>query len=261
MSVWAAGDAYEPYVGRWSRLVAQEFVRWLDRPSDLDWLDVGSGTGALSRVILEHASPRSVTGVEPSPAFIEYASGKVTSPVVTFRAGDAQDIPLADGSVDTVVSGLVLNFVPEPARALDEMTRVTRPDGVVAAYVWDYSGEMQLMRCFWDAAVTLDPAAAPLAEGARFPMCSPEPLTELFGNAGLQGVEARAIDVPTRFRDFDDYWTPFLGGTGPAPAYVMSLPDDKRQALSDLLRERLPASDDGSIDLVARAWAVRGTTS
>jgi hypothetical protein len=117
---------------------------------------------------------------------------------------------------------------------------------------------MQLMRYFWDAAVTLDPGIAALDEGRRFPLCQPEPLAELFNSAGLSDIEVRAIDVPTRFRDFDDYWSPFLGGQGPAPAYVMSLPDEQRTALREYLRSTLPTADDGSIYLIARAWAVRG---
>jgi hypothetical protein len=128
----------------------------------------------------------------------------------------------------------------------------------VAAYVWDYAGKIELMRYFWDAAVELDRAALELDEGRRFPLCRPAPLAELFTNARKRAVETRAIDVPTRFRDFDDYWTPFLGGQGPAPGYAMSLSEERRSALRDRIRARLPIAEDGSIDLIARAWAVRG---
>jgi hypothetical protein len=117
---------------------------------------------------------------------------------------------------------------------------------------------MELMRCFWDAAVALDPAALDLDEGSRFPLCRPEPLAQLFAEAGLQRVETRAIDVPTVFRDFDDYWKPFLGGQGPAPGYALSLDEARRGALRERLHSRLPVSQDGSIQLMARAWAVRG---
>jgi hypothetical protein len=138
------------------------------------------------------------------------------------------------------------------------MTRVTRPGGTVAVYVWDYAGKMELMRYFWDAAVALEPTAYDLDEHPRVPICRPEPLAELFAGAGLRDVETRSIDVPTVFRDFDDYWSPFLGGQGPAPRYVMSLDDARRAALRDRLRSSLPAADDGAIHLIARAWAVRG---
>ena len=117
---------------------------------------------------------------------------------------------------------------------------------------------MQLMRYFWDAAVTLDPAAFPLDEGRRFPICKLEPLAHLFRAAGLQGVEVRSIDVPSTFRDFEDYWSPFLGGQAPAPGYTMSLSEERRAALREHIRARLPITADGSIHLIARAWAVRG---
>lgn len=255
--VWAAGKLYEPYVGRWSRLVAKEFVAWLDVPPQRDWLDVGCGTGALAEVILHAAAPRSVKGVDPSPGFIEYARAHVADPKATFDVADAQSLPMDSASFDVAVSGLVLNFVPQPAHALGEMARAVRPGGIVAAYVWDYVGKMELMRYFWDAAVALDPAARELDEGRRFPMCRPEPLVELFTHAGLREVKVRAIDVPTRFHNFDDYWTPFLGGQGPAPGYAMSLSEERRGDLRDRIRASLPGGTDGSIHLIARAWAVR----
>jgi hypothetical protein len=157
-----------------------------------------------------------------------------------------------------VVSGLVLNFVPQPRGAVIDMARVARAGGAVAAYVWDYAEKMELMRYFWDAAVALDQSALELDEGRRFAICQPSPLTELFKDAGLQQVEVCPIDIPTAFRDFDDYWSPFLGGQGPAPGYAMSLSEERRGALRERIRSNLPTANDGSIPLVARAWAVRG---
>lgn len=156
------------------------------------------------------------------------------------------------------MSGLAVNFVPDPGRAAAECARVTASGGVAAAYVWDYAEGMAMMRHFWDCAAAIDPGALALDEGRRFPLCRPEPLRQLWADAGLQEVTVEAIDVPTLFADFDDYWRPFLGGQGPAPRYAMSLTDDHRRALRDLLRSRLPADPDGSIPLTARAWAVRG---
>jgi hypothetical protein len=138
------------------------------------------------------------------------------------------------------------------------MARVVRPGGTVALYVWDYADQMELMRRFWDAAIALDPRAHEYDEGRRFQICRPEPLRALFQEAGLSEVETRAIDVPTIFRDFDDYWTPFLGGQAPAPAYCMSLDEEHRAALRERLRGSLPTEPDSSIRLIARAWAVRG---
>ena len=167
-------------------------------------------------------------------------------------------MPVDAASLDAAVSGLVLNFVPEPQQAIAEMARVVRPGSVVAAYVWDYAGKMELMRYFWDAAVALDPGAKELDEGYRFPICQPAPLAELFAQASLREVEVRPIEIATEFRNFDDYWSPFLGGQGPAPGYAMSLREQQRAALEDRIRSALPIANDGSIHLTARAWAVRG---
>jgi SAM-dependent methyltransferase len=256
--VWESGTAYESYAGRWSRSVAREFLAWLDVPAGGSWLDVGCGTGALSRTILEFASPGAVRGVDPSAGFIEYVRTQISDGRARFEVGDARALPYSGPEFDAVVSGLVLNFVPEPALAVAEMSRVARPGGAVAAYVWDYEGGMEMMRYFWDAAAALDPAARDLDEGRRFPLCRPEPLAALFEGAGLEDVSVRPIDVHTRFRGFDEYWSPFLGGQGPAPGYLASLSEEGRAALRERVRSSVPAAPDGSLALVARAWAVRG---
>jgi SAM-dependent methyltransferase len=253
--VWAAGDAYEAYVGRWSRPVAAEFVRWLAVPARGAWLDVGCGTGALAATVLDAAAPRQVVGLDRSPQFVAAARARVRDVLV----GDARALPLAGGCVDVAVSGLAVNFVPRPAAAVGELARVVRPGGTVAAYVWDYADGMEMLRYFWDAAAALDPAAAELDEGDRFPVCRPGPLERLWRLAGLTGVAVRPIDVPTVFAGFDDFWQPFLGGQGPAPGYVACLPDSRRHDLREHLRESLPAGPGGAIELTARAWAVRGT--
>jgi len=253
---WERGDPYERYVGRWSRQIAPRFLSWLAVPQGQRWLDVGCGTGALCATILEHCTPASVTGVEPSEGFLGCAKQNLAGRAVLHK-GAADSLPLEDRSVDVVVSGLVLNFVPDPRRALNEMRRVARDGGRIAAYVWDYAGKMELMRQFWDVAVELDASAAKLDEGKRFPLCHPDALLQAFASAGLGQAEVTPIDVPTRFESFDDYWQPFLGGQGPAPAYAMSLGESQRQRLRERLRDRLPRDADGSIPLVARAWAVK----
>jgi SAM-dependent methyltransferase len=255
---WASGAAYEPYVGRWSRPVARTFVEWLDVEPGRLWADVGCGTGALTKTILDVAAPSSVEASDRSPAFIEYARAHVLDPRVVFGVADATAMPQESESVDVVVSGLMLNFVPKPEDAVAEMRRVTRPKGIVAAYVWDYAGEMQLMRRFWDAAIALDDRARELDEAVRFPICNAGALESLFRDAGLGAVETRPIDVRTRFRDFDDYWMPFLTGGAPAPNYAISLDVASQHRLRERLRGTLPFNADGSIDLMARAWAVRG---
>ncbi len=256
--VWASGGAYEAFIGRWSRLVVREFLDWLNVPASKHWLDVGCGTGAITSAILERALPDSVKGIDPSEGFVKYAREQIKDQRANFETGDARSLPFETESFDAVIAGLILNFVPEPAQALAEMTRVARIGGTVAAYVWDYSGEMQLVRYFWNAAIALNPAARDIAEDQRFAICRPEALTQLFKQAGLQAVAVRAIDIATPFQDFNDYWLPFLGGQGPAPGYVMSLTEEQRNELAQYLRARLPFAPDGSIPLMARAWAARG---
>lgn len=257
---WERGDPYEQYIGRWSRRIAPKFLAWLRCAPGLHWLDIGCGTGALTAAILEHAVPASVTGIEPAGGFLRKARENLAGRAAFVQAGAAA-IPFAARSFGVVASGLVLNFVPELHRAVAGMARVTQPGGVIGAYVWDYSGKMELIRLFWDAAVALDPGAAKLDEGSRFPLCHPEALFELFRGVGLAEVEVTAIDIPTLFRSFDEYWQPFLGGQGPAPAYVASLDTTARDRLRENLRERLPAAPDGTINLTARAWAVRAVAA
>jgi hypothetical protein len=141
------------------------------------------------------------------------------------------------------------------------MQRVARPGATLAAYVWDYADGMQMLRAFWDAAASLDPAARDLDEGRRFALCAPGALVSAFQRAGLRRVEGRTIEVPTRFSSFDDYWSPFLGGQGPAPSYVAGLDTARQAALRDRLQATLPIQADGSLVLVARAWAARGVTA
>jgi SAM-dependent methyltransferase len=257
---WERGNPYEQYVGRWSRQVAPLFLSWLNIPAGRRWLDVGCGTGALCAAIVDHSSPASVTGVEPSEGFLKTATENLAGRAALHQ-GSATAIPLGDASVDVVVSGLVLNFVLDQPAALLEMARVTSKGGTIAAYVWDYTAKMELIRFFWDAAVELDPEAAKLDEGVRFPLCRPEALEKFFADAGLEEVEVKPIDIATSFADFDDYWQPFLGGQGPAPAYAMSLDEAARVRLRDCLRARVPTEGNGSISLTARAWAVRGNVT
>jgi len=255
---WHDGSGYDLYVGRWSRRVAERFLPWISVDRGGAWIDVGCGTGVLARAILDLEDPETVLGVDPSPGFLARAKTLVRDPRVNFEEGTAAEIPAADRSVDAVVGGLVLNFVPDLGAALQEMRRVARSGAPIGGYVWDYAGEMQMMRRFWDAAIALDPGAATLDEGSRFSICHPEALEAAFRDGGLEDVEITDIEVPTLFRDFDDYWTPFLSGVAPAPGYVLSLDDEARRRLRDRLDWTLPREPDGSIDLIARAWAVQG---
>lgn len=254
--VWDAGNAYEQFMGHWSAEVASRFLAWLDLNASQTWLDVGCGTGALTRAVIDHANPETVVGLDPSLGFVQYASQQTK--LSTFVIADGSALPFADHVFDVVISGLALNFMPQPESALAEMCRITKSGGMVAAYIWDYSGQMEFLRYFWDAAVALDAGAKSLHEGYRFPICQPEPLRQLWQAANLKKVTVDAIDIPTKFVSFDAYWQPFTVGNFPAPNYVMSLDDKRRNKLCDYLLRTLPIAEDGSIHLMARAWAVRG---
>lgn len=254
---WTSGEAYEVYMGRWSRVVATELLARLDPPGGRQWLDVGCGTGVLTQAVLSAAAPEAVLGVDPSQAFVEAAARK-GDPRAAFVVGRAEQLPVADAAVDVAVSGLVLNFVPDRPAAAAELRRVLRPGGNAAAYVWDYAQGMQLLVGFWDAAASLDPGAAALREGPRFADCGPDALRTLLIGAGFVDVQVDAIVVPTVFADADDLWAPLQRGSGPAPAYVASLDDRGRAALREAVRDALPADPDGAVRLTARAWTVRG---
>ncbi len=253
---WANSDAYERYNGRWSRLVADRFVVWLDVPAGRRWLDVGCGTGALTDAILKRCEPSAVIGVDPVEPFIERAAATLTDPRASFRLGSAVETGLTDAAVDVVGAGFVLNFLPDVGAALAEWRRVLAPGGAVGAYIWDYARGMALIRLFWDAAVAVDPAAAALDQGGRAGITETG-LEAAFRDAGFVAVETGAITIPMVFTDFDDLWLPFLGGTGGAPGYLATLDDVRRDAIREQLRRSVTAEPDGSIHLEARAWTVR----
>jgi SAM-dependent methyltransferase len=255
---WDGAAEYESYIGRWSRPVAERFVDWLDVPAGRSWLDVGCGTGALTAAIVHRTVPASVTALDLSAELVASAARDIHDRRVVFLVGDAHALPLTGAHTDAVVSGLVLNFLADPVAAVAEWRRVTRPGGTVAAFVWDYADGMEPIRAFWAAATELAPADREADEAVRFPICDPARLRDVFGGAGLRAVETRTIDGEARFRDFDDYWMPFLRGVGPAPGYCAALPADRREALRARLHDRLAPSG-GPIVMRARAYAVRGT--
>jgi ubiquinone/menaquinone biosynthesis C-methylase UbiE len=255
---WQSGEPYSQFMGRWSRPVAAIFIDWLGIPAGQSWLDLGCGTGSLSQTILEIASPQLIVALDQTPGFVDYAGRTIQDDKIYFSVGTASALPIVGKSLDVLVSGLVLNFLPDLSQALAEMKAVVQPGGVIAGYVWDYAAKMEILRYFWDVALEVDPEAKDLDEGNRFPLCRPEALEEQFTEAGLEEVEVRAIDVKSVFRDFEDYWLPFLGGQGPAPGYVASLDRQKQKQLANQLQERLPFAEDGSLELDLRAWAVKG---
>jgi len=255
--LWDSASAYERFMGRWSRELARTFVSWLDVPRGRHWLEVGCGTGALTSRILEIGGPASVVATDASPQFVTRARVALPDERAQFITANATNLPNRAAGYDVVASSLVLNFLPDPTAALRAMRSLAAKGGTVAACVWDYAGEMQFLRRFWDAAVALDPSAREYDEGERFPICSPSALETAFREAGFSRVEVSALEVATHFRDFDDYWMPFVGGPGPAPGYLASLPTPKQEGLARRLAATLPRNEDGSIALTARAWAAR----
>ena len=255
---WLSGNPYKMFMGRWSTLVARKFLAWLSVPFARSWLDVGCGTGSLTKLILEAQQPKDVVAVDSSSDFISFAQGSITNPSVRFMVGLAESLELETNSIDAVVSGLVLNFVPQPEAVISEMMRVSKPGGVIGIFLWDYADGMEMLRYFWDAAVELDIGAKEFDEGIRFPLYQEGALESLVREVGLKQIEGKPIEVSTVFQNFDDYWMPFLDNVGPVPGYNMSLNQKDRQKLEDKLRESLPVDENGSISLIARAWSVKG---
>ncbi|MFZ0548871.1 MAG: class I SAM-dependent methyltransferase [Candidatus Promineifilaceae bacterium] len=254
---WQSGTNYDRFMGRWSRLVAEEFLSWLPVPENGAWLDVGCGTCVLSDLVLQLKRPKEIVAVDASPEFIAFVTNAISDPRLRLEVASAENIPAEPDTFDAAVSGLALNFMGQPEKVVAEMRRVTKSGGIVAVYVWDYAEGMEMLRYFWDAAVALDESAASLDEGMRFPLCREAEIQKLFQNNELVDIQFRGIEVSTVFAGFEDYWQPFLGGVGPAPGYVQGLNTAEREALKARLQSTLPKSDDGSIMLKARAWAIK----
>ena len=258
--MFADADKYERFMGRWSRLVAPRFLDFSGLPARGRILDVGSGTGSLSFAIAERDAGAHVLGIDPSKEYVAYASSRNPSPDrASFEIGDAQQLRLPDAGFDAALSLLVFNFIPDPGKALSEVRRVVRPGGRISAAVWDYGAGMRMLRAFWDAVITNDPAADRLDE-KHMPLCRQGELSALWRKGALENVGEEPIEIAMHFASFSDYWDPFLNGQGPAGAYVRGLSEPKVLALRDEVKRRLPLSADNvPFVLSARVWAVRGT--
>ena len=257
MDRWTSGAHYDRWMGRWSRVVAHEFLKWLNLPAGLRWIDVCCGSGVLTEAIVERSAPASVVGVDISPEQINFARQHRARDNVTFEIANAMSLPFTDASFDVAVCGFGLNYLPDPPQGLQEFQRVIRPGGPVAIYVWDYEQGARFLREFWDAAIAIDPDAAAFDQARRFPMCTPDGLRALFADAKLEDVTTQALDIVTSFTSFDDYWEPILSGQGSAPGYLATRDPQTRAKIRERLRAALPTSDDGTITLPARAWAIR----
>jgi SAM-dependent methyltransferase len=253
------GDAagYDRFMGRWSRLAAPLFIDFARLPENGAVLDLGSGTGSLSFAMAALRPNRRIVGIDRSPEFISFARQRAEGTEVQFQAADAQNLPFLPAEFDAVVSLLVLNFMPNPAKALAEAGRVTRRGGYISAAVWDYWNDMRMLHTFWDCAVKLDPSAEILHE-KQMPLCRPGELLELWTRRGLREIEDSSLELDMRFENFDDFWTPFLFGQGPAGAYLKQLSADQIAALRDELLHELGNPSDHFV-LPARLLAIRGS--
>jgi len=245
-------NAYEKFMGRWSRLLAPLLIDFTGIPPSGKVLDVGSGTGSLAFQIASRYPKCTVVGIDPAKEYVAYAARQKRKRV-TFEVGDAQQLRFPDASFDASASLLVFNFIPDPAKGLREVRRVTKTGGPISAAVWDYADGMKMLRIFWDAAVAMDPAAEKLDE-RKFPLCRKGALGELWRSGGLKNVEEKPLEIVTRFASFDDYWNGFLLSQGPAGEYTKKLDRARQEKFREELRSKFPSDS----ALTARAWAVRG---
>jgi SAM-dependent methyltransferase len=259
-SLFGNAEAYDRFMGRWSRVLAPLLIEFADVSDVQTVLDVGSGTGSLAFSIAKQNVRSHVLGVDPSNEYVAYANSKNPFPDrVSFQIGDAQRLPFADAPFQSSISLLAFNFIPDPQKALREMRRATKPGGRISAAVWDYGSGMRMLRVFWDAAIGVDATAENLDE-RHMPLCRDGELAQLWKQAGLENVHGQPLEITMRFESFEDYWDPFLMGQGPAGAYVRNLDGERREALRREVKHRLAlTADDASLMLPARAWAVYGT--
>jgi SAM-dependent methyltransferase len=248
-------DSYEEYMGAWSRPLAESFVSDVGVRAGQHVLDVGCGTGALTAELVRRVASGSVAAVDPSPQFT--AACAAANPTVDVRLAGAEQIPFADGSFDGSLSQLAVNFMADAATGIREMRRVTRAGGVVAACTWDYSDGMTMLRVFWDAAASLDPATP--HEGRTMPYCDPVSLERLWRDVGLEQVRTGQLTVSRTYDDFDHYWSTFELGVGPGGAYCNGLTSEQRSRLREECFRRL-GEPSGPLPLTARAWVVAGTS-
>jgi SAM-dependent methyltransferase len=253
MTFEASADVYDRHVGRYTPALSAALIGAVGIESPATAVDVGCGPGGLAHALAQRLGAGQVAAVDPSASFVAACRERV--PGGDVRLGSAEKLPFEDDAFDAVFAQLVVNFLADPEAGVREMRRVTRPGGVVAACVWDYSGGMGMLRVFWDSALELDPAAPD--EGATMRFCRVGELAELWRRFGLGEVKDGALDVEASYSDFDDYWSPFPTGLAPSGAYCASLDPEGQEALREACRRRL-GDPKGPFSLTARAWYAVG---
>jgi molybdopterin-binding protein len=254
------GAAYELFLGRWTKRLAQPLLDFAKFCPDGALLDVGTGTGSLALAMAVRWPERQILALDIAPSYIAYARSQTASSQPVFETGDAAKLHYAEGTFSGVAAQLVLNFVPQPLVAVGEMRRVTKSNGTVIAAVWDFRGGLVYQRLFWDTAAGIDPQAR-VARDRLFstPLALPDGLPKLFDDVGLQRVERGSITIRMDYTSFEDYWQPLLGGQGPVGTYIANLPIDVLGRIEDAVRDAYySGAPDGERSLTATAWAVRG---
>ena len=245
-------------MGRWSRQVANQFLEWIKVDRGLNWLDVGCGAGMLAQTVVKRCEPALVAGVDPLENSIIAAKLHPDNRGIQFNIGDAQNLPHRDGTFDAVVSGLMIKFVPDKIKAINEMKRVARPGSIIALYDWDMDSNMNTTRHFWEAVSNFIPEQQRSKTTDHTPMTEIDSITRIFKAAGLKTVQKNTISFTTRFRDFNDYWDPITKNSQNVGRYYQSMTEDQRNGVNKLLRNSLPFAEDGSISFESRAVAVKG---
>lgn len=256
---FADGDGYERFMGQWSRAAGRIFLDWLDLPKGLSWLDVGCGTGAFTETIVQQCRPAHIVGIDPAETQVAYARTRYQHLPIEFEVGDAQSLPYPDRGFDVAASALVLNFIPDRAKAVAEMRRIVRPNGAVGAYVWDFAGGRGHLQHLGAALAKVTGRGTPAALNPESTTLAA--LAKLFQSSGLAGVKTRSIDLQITYADMDEYWKSNTQFVGPMVAAINGLADDQRQQLRRVLREILPVDAHGRVSYTTTVNAVKGVAT
>jgi SAM-dependent methyltransferase len=255
--------AYERFMGRWSVRLAPLFIRFACVEDGHRILDVGCGTGSLSRALLAWGKTIDVLGVDPVADYVLFAQQAIPHSRAQFQLGAAEALSFPDEAFDGALGLLLLQDIADPGRVVREMARVTRRGGPVAACQWDFQDGLPMMSLFWQAAEAVAPEAVACHRGHGAPKrVNDKDLGELWISCGLWKVRTTSLELTMEFSSFDDFWLPFLGGATPTSAFAATLNRETGGTVAEVLRDKMPTlRRDGSFALPARAWAVAGIAS